>query len=311
MKPACDVAILGSGLAGAILARNGAETVVLDKNAHPRFAIGESTIPQTSLMLKVLADRYDVPEFHNISSWSRIDSSVTKACGVKLAAGFVYHRKNRELDPFEANQSATGHEEAHYFRQDIDYYLLKVAAEYGCKIHENTEVDGIHFKTNLVRLSTNRGELTARYLVDGSGYNSVLSRMFGLRNSGERIARTHSRGVFTHMADVPHFDHVLANQVDHGCPIPWSKGTLHHLFDRGWMWVIPFDNHDSAINKLCSVGLMLDTKHHPKDDTLSPEDEFFSFVSQYPRMDEQFRNARAARAWVSLAGSRPVCESPW
>ena len=93
MNPACDVAILGSGLAGtiigAILARNGAETVVLDKNAHPRFAIGESTIPQTSLMLKVLADRYDVPDFHNMSSWSRIDSSVTKACGVKLAAGFV------------------------------------------------------------------------------------------------------------------------------------------------------------------------------------------------------------------------------
>ena len=35
---------------GAILARNGAKVVMLDSKAHPKFAIGESTIPNHSMI---------------------------------------------------------------------------------------------------------------------------------------------------------------------------------------------------------------------------------------------------------------------
>ena len=48
-----DVAILGNGLSGSMLAtilgKKGVSVVLIDAEQHPRFAVGESTIPHTSL----------------------------------------------------------------------------------------------------------------------------------------------------------------------------------------------------------------------------------------------------------------------
>jgi tetracycline 7-halogenase / FADH2 O2-dependent halogenase len=56
-----DVAIIGSGFAGsmlgAILARNGSNVLLLDAKAHPKFAIGESTIPNMLVTLRTMAMR--------------------------------------------------------------------------------------------------------------------------------------------------------------------------------------------------------------------------------------------------------------
>lgn len=97
-----DVCILGSGLGstilGSILARHGLKTLLLDRSAHPRFAIGESTIPSTTGFLKILARRYDVPEIEVLSSFSSIQS-VAPSCGVKRAFTFLYHRRGRPQLP--------------------------------------------------------------------------------------------------------------------------------------------------------------------------------------------------------------------
>ena len=42
--------------------------MILDQGTHPRFALGESTTTPSSLWLKVLAERFDVPELHNITT---------------------------------------------------------------------------------------------------------------------------------------------------------------------------------------------------------------------------------------------------
>ena len=60
-RPEYDVAILGSGMAGTILAsvlaRNGARVLIVDAGSHPKFAIGESTIPYTSMLMRLIAER--------------------------------------------------------------------------------------------------------------------------------------------------------------------------------------------------------------------------------------------------------------
>jgi FADH2 O2-dependent halogenase len=71
-----------------------------------------------------------------------------------------------------------------------------------------------------------------------------------------------------------------------------------HLFDGGWMWVIPFNNHPSSTNQLCSVGLNMDPRRHPKPD-LPPEQEFRAFIRSFPAMAQQFEKAIAIREWVS------------
>ncbi|MCA9993109.1 MAG: NAD(P)-binding protein, partial [Anaerolineales bacterium] len=67
-----DVAIIGTGLAGsvlgAILARQGLRVVLFEAKSHPRFAIGESLILETSELMRALAELYDVPEIAYFSS---------------------------------------------------------------------------------------------------------------------------------------------------------------------------------------------------------------------------------------------------
>ena len=92
-----DVAIVGSGFSGTILgtllAKQGFDVVILDAGTHPRFVIGESTIPHTSLLLSLLAARYDLPEIDYLAYPDQIARHVCSTCGIKRSFGFAYHRE--------------------------------------------------------------------------------------------------------------------------------------------------------------------------------------------------------------------------
>src|SRR5437763_16445402 len=106
-----DVAILGSGIAGsmlgAILARQGRKVLLLDKGEHPRFALGESTVPHTSMLMRILADRFEVPEIKHCSAFETLRQKVTASCGVKRNFGFGYHRPGEPERSGEAHESVT------------------------------------------------------------------------------------------------------------------------------------------------------------------------------------------------------------
>ena len=98
-----DVIIAGSGLAGSllgsILARHDAKVLLIDAGRHPRFAIGESTVRDTTKMLTVLADAFDVPEIQSLSGFLEVDHKVTRRCGLKRNFGFTYHEEGQAQDP--------------------------------------------------------------------------------------------------------------------------------------------------------------------------------------------------------------------
>jgi FADH2 O2-dependent halogenase len=100
------------------------------------------------------------------------------------------------------------------------------------------------------------------------------------------------------MIDVTPYDDLVEPRGAHGNIMPWSQGTLHHLFEGGWIWVIPFNNHARATNPLVSVGLSLDPRMYPKPDC-PPGQEFADFISRFPDIERQFAHARSAREWVS------------
>jgi len=84
-----DCIVLGTGIGGsmlgAILARNGLSVLMLDSEAHPRFAIGEATTPDTNLRLRLLSVKYDVPEIGHFSAFEPLRDNVSAQCGVKRA----------------------------------------------------------------------------------------------------------------------------------------------------------------------------------------------------------------------------------
>ncbi|MFD5080821.1 NAD(P)/FAD-dependent oxidoreductase [Streptomyces sp. NPDC058371] len=305
-KPAdrYDVAILGAGMAGgvlaAVLARNGVKVLLIDAGLHPRFAVGESTIPYTSTMTKLISERYDVPELAALATFRGIQDKISPMSGRKQNFGFVYHREGQPQNPEEINQLVIPEwqrTESHLFRQDTDAYLFNLAVSYGTETRLNTRIQDIETGPDGVVLRSERGEeFHAEYLVDGSGFRSPVADKFGLRDQPTR-ARHHSRTLFTHMVGVTPFDDTEAASA-HKNPSPWHAGTLHHVFDGGWLWVIPFDNHEGALSPLCSVGLTFDERAFPQPDGVSPQEEFEQFLLRYPQIAEQFTNARAVRPWV-------------
>ncbi len=307
-----DVVILGSGLAGSIAAlclrRQGLTVVLIDQGTHPRFALGESTTTPSSLWLRILAARFQAPELLHIASAEAITRHVAPTSGVKNNFGFLYHRAGQAA-PERAWQAIipqaflaenefekqAPHNEMHYFRQDIDAWLWSTALAAGASPRPATTVDRVEFDDDGVIVGTTAGEtIRGRFLIDASGYRSPVARRLDLRDPVPRM-RTDSRSLFTHMVGVRPFE--STKSVPDSMAL-WSQGTLHHFFDGGWVWVIPFDNHRDSTNPLCSVGLNIDNRRFPKPPGMSAAEEWAAFLDAHPVIGRQFADAVAVRPWV-------------
>ena len=295
-----DVIILGTGIAGTmlgtILARHGKSVLLIDSGVHPRFAVGESTIPQTSQLISLLSRDYDVPElwYLGLGSPGDLRRYVSTNCGVKRFFGFAYHHFGQEHNVAEAHQFGNiWRVENHLFRQDIDAYLLALAIRYGAHAVQGTRVDSVDIDDASVQVVAGGTQYRAKYVVDGTGFRSVLAEKYGLREKPcQRVTST--RTIFTHMIDVKGFEQI----VDVPFSNAWSHGTLHQIFKRGWFWVIPFNNWENAPNPLISVGVTMDDRLYPEDPNLSAEAEFNKFLQMLPSVDRQFADAKAVRPWV-------------
>ncbi|KIG18004.1 putative halogenase [Enhygromyxa salina] len=307
-----DVIVLGTGLGGtmlaAILARHGRRVLLIDAGSHPRFAIGEATTPDTSFRLKLLAAKYDLPELAYLSEFYLVRDHIGASSGVKRAFSFLYHRPGHAHEPTQSHQFPTGAPpwgpDCHLFRQDTDAFMLAVAARHGAKVRQATRVSAIDLELEGggVAVTLDTGErITAAFLVDAAGFRSPLAKQLNLRNKPDAL-RTNSRAIFTHMVGVTPYDRVGEARERHGLVYPLSQTTLHHVFEGGWLWVIPFGNHLDAVNQLTSVGLLLDRELHPESEGESgrdPEQEFFEHVNRMPGVARQFQGAHALRGWVS------------
>lgn len=299
-----DVAIIGSGFAGTtlatILARQGLDVIVFEAKEHPRFSIGESMILETSETLRTLAEFYDVPELAYFSSENFADYIGTSH-GVKRHFSYLHHTKDEKSHNTEQTLQAIipkqphGHE-LHLFRQDSDAVMLVTAIKYGAVVHQNTPIADIDIRPDGVRVRSSKDAIfEADYVVDACGFRSILAQKFDLPMQAQQ---TQSRVIFTHMIDVPSFHDVGKSQSDYALPFSLAEGTLHHVFDGGWLWVIPFNNHPDASNHIVSVGLLLDPQQYPLQADLSPEEEFYAFLEHYPPIAKQFTQAKAVRQWV-------------
>ena len=67
-----DITIIGSGISGsslgAILARHGLRVIIFEAGVHPKFAVGESMILETSETMRAMAELFDMPELAFFSS---------------------------------------------------------------------------------------------------------------------------------------------------------------------------------------------------------------------------------------------------
>lgn len=299
MKQSYDIVILGSGIASTTLAlalgQIGCRTLVIEKDQHPRFAIGESTIPSSTVAWSHLARTYNIPEYHHISHYLGMQE---KGITGYPKAGFWFglHKAGQPLQQrhelmLETLKLPVG-PDVHMYREEVDHYLVKRLPFYGVDYSDHTAMRDYEYDSTrqLAHLTLDQNgtshKVTARFVVDATGHAAVMVRKFDLLKEPHKL-HTHTRGIFGHFRDVK----FLENLYPYNDAFRLSRDgtTQHHCFEGGWMWIIRFDNGIS------SVGLMLDPRIHPVDESLSPEEELHQFVAQFPDVYPQLKDMKPVR----------------
>lgn len=306
MKADFDVAIVGSGFGGSLLAmvlrQLGRSVVLVERGRHPRFAIGESTSPLMNLLIEELADRYDLPAVAPLTSygaWRRTYPDVIR--GLKRGFTFFHHASGREYSvaPRRANQllvAASPNDDVadtHWLRADVDHFLVRHAVERGAELAESVVLDRFEPEpSGGARLSGTRDgaafSVRTRLVVDATGPRGFMSRALRLAEAPlPTLPPTET--LFSHFVDVERCDAMPQYAVDAVPPYPLDDAAVHHVFDGGWMWVLRFDNG------VTSAGISV-TRRRAADLQLSDgEPAWHRFLARYPTVRAQFAGARAIR----------------
>ena len=309
-----DVAIIGSGFAGTILARvlhqQGQRVLLLEKGRHPRFALGESTTPLANFALERLARRSGLQDLFQLATYGRWTEHLPHLHR-GLKRGFTFYQHS----PGEAFRNSTDNDhrllvaaspedslaDSHWLRQDVDHHLLQRAQAEGVDVHQETAVVAIDTADDHLRLLTvhrdHRATFAARYVVDGSGGGAVLPRCLGLATWGDDRLPQASL-LYTHLACDRTFEHVAAAAAFSAGPYSDHQAAVHHLLAEGWVYVLPFDPEPDAASDStyrASVGAVLYGDGGPSD--ADPEVAWQRLLARYPTLQGQLTDARPLRPW--------------
>ncbi len=268
MDYSCDVAIVGSGFAGSLLAmmarRCGRTVVMLERMRHPRFVIGESSTPLGNLLLEELSDRFDLPAVRSFSKWGTWRRAhPTVSCGLKRGFTFLHHRVDHswEAAPDRGDQllvAASPRDEVadtHWYRPEFDAFLAGEAERLGATHLQEVELEEAVFDEEGGTLRGRQAgcavTVRARLVIDGSGPRGFLARALGLpERPMEHLPPTQS--LYTHFRGVGRLEDLVGagggGGGDGGAaggeapPYPIDDAAVHHVFAGGWIWVLRFDN---------------------------------------------------------------------
>ncbi|MGK5496584.1 NAD(P)/FAD-dependent oxidoreductase [Streptomyces sp. URMC 125] len=272
-----DVLVLGSGpgasVLAAVLARAGANVLIVAGDSHPRHRPGETSTPILSWLLRLLAARYGVPEFARLADAGTAREHVSRRVGAERSIGFVQGGRERRVALPRAAASAL------LYRQDVDAYLFHTAARYGVRVRQQVKVAKAEVTADRVLVTTVRGETySARCLIDASGRDSAAAAALGADLRDTEGPRT--RAVHTHLIDTG---------------LAPMDGTTHHLFDGGWLTLSPFAGQDGAVNPVTGVRFTVDADRFPREE--DAEREFHALLKRVPKL--RLRRVAAVQPWFS------------
>src|ERR1700732_3312100 len=258
LNEAYDIAVVGSGFGGSLLAmmahRLGRSVILLEKNKHPRFAIGESSTPLSNILLESLATRYDLPGIAPLSKWGSWQQTYPRvACGLKRGFTFYHHILGTPggSDPDHQRQllvAASPHDriaDTHWYRAEVDHLFVEEAQQIGVQYLDEVKLQSVAESEKEIRLQGRRNDedfcVRTRFAVDATGPRGFLHHALALQESQlPRFPAT--QALFSHFTGVGRFADQLSDHVSERPPYPLDDAAVHHIFDGGWIWVLQFNN---------------------------------------------------------------------
>jgi flavin-dependent dehydrogenase len=224
-----DVAVIGGGPAGAtasaLLAQNGRRVILIEKDQHPRFHIGESLLPKNLQILERLGVAQKV-----------LDIGVLKP-GAEFVSPFLEERQEYSFgDAIDPNPS-----HAYQVRRaEFDEILIRNAVDKGATVLENHTVSNSERLEDGWLLSLENSDrskiISAKYLIDASGRDGFLAQKLNLRR---RNKDHNSAALFAHFENV----NLDLWQAPGNIAVFW--------FEHGWIWMIPLTEGVTSVGAVC------------------------------------------------------------
>lgn len=224
-----DVLVIGGGPAGStvapLLAQKGYKVAMLEKAHHPRFHIGESLLPANLPLLDELGVGEEI-----------------RAIGMpKHGAEFVspWHDTVSQTYQFAEAWDKSMPFAYQVLRSDFDNILFRNATRKGVHTVEGCKVTQVDLDSNPERVTVQAehhdgttSQWQARFLVDASGRDTVLSNKFRIKQPNKKH---NSTAIYAHFTGARRHE----GQNEGNITIFW--------FDHGWFWFIPLQDGITSV----------------------------------------------------------------
>jgi flavin-dependent dehydrogenase len=275
-----DVAILGGGLAGSLLARqlrrrmSGLRIALFERSAERSYKVGESTVEIAS---------------HYLVRRQRLSRYLYEKHLPKNGIRYFFDTPERDAPLEQMSELGTinlpFHPTFQIDRARMEGDLLEMNARAGVDVRIGAEITEVELGENGAphTLSTGGGErLQARWLVDAGGREGFLARRLDWRvpEAEHRIGSVWAR--FEGVADIDD----LGDEAFHARIRHTSRhlSTLHFLYRGYWIWVIPLGG---GITSVGVVGAPV------RDAALRTPDGFRTFLDGHAAVRGLLAEAKA------------------
>lgn len=224
-----DVIIIGGGpggsVLGALLANQGKKVAIIERERFPRFHIGESLLPASMPIYK------ETGFYETLASGKYID---------KFGARFFDYRSDDEV--YFGFAEGLNREIPNAFeveRSEFDRDILDHAVKCGVDLYQPERVKTVDFFADHVKVTTNNQEMTAKFIADCTGRESLLGKQFSVRTRHEDL---------NNVAVFAHFTGVKRNPGRHEGDI-----AIALLPQQAWAWIIPFKGERTSVGIVCNA----------------------------------------------------------
>ncbi|PCJ35512.1 MAG: FAD-dependent oxidoreductase [Cellvibrionales bacterium] len=270
-----DAIIIGAGpsgsVAAALLRAQGHRVHIIEKDHFPRFSIGESLLPQC---MEFLGEANMLDAVH----------AAAEGCHFQFKHGASFVRRDQYTDfDFREKFSEGAGTTYQVLRGPFDQVLAQEVERQGVSIswghtliRFEPPADGGSGDLPRVTIRNEAGEtyqLSAKFVLDASGFGRVLPRLLDLDRPSDFPSRT---SLFTHIED-----NMVASEFDRDK----IRITIHHANKDVWFWLIPFANGRS------SIGVVADNKFFAAN-TGDIKDQLQAIIKGEPTFTSLLRNAK-------------------